>query len=224
MNNGKLIVIEGAVDGIGKSTQFALLKEKLTSLGYNVSGHHFPSYDTPQGALVEAYLRGDLGSPSDLSPYFVNSLYAIDRAVTWQCSLSEKKDRGDVILLDRYTTSSLIYQSAGITDKSEKERFVSYVTEYEYAKLGIPAPDAVIFLDAPFESAARLRSQRKDNDGVANDVHERDESFMKSVWQSAQLVCDLQGWTRIRCTEADSSFRSREDIHSDIMSALAEVL
>ena len=222
MKSGKLIVIEGAVDGIGKSTQFALLKEKLISLGYKVSGHHFPSYDTPQGALVEAYLRGEYGSPSELSPYFVNSLYAIDRAVTWRTSLSHMS--GNVLLLDRYTTSSLIYQSAGITDTAEKERFVSYVTDYEYKKLGIPAPDCVIFLDAPFESAAHLRAQRKDNDGVANDVHERDDSFMRRVWQSAQLICDLQGWTRIRCTEEDGTMRSREDIHSDIMTALAEVL
>lgn len=224
MNNGKLIVIEGAVDGIGKSTQFALLREKLTSLGYSIAGHHFPSYGTPQGALVEAYLRGEYGSPTELSPYFVNSLYAIDRAVTWRDSLSEHKVRGDVILLDRYTTSSLIYQSAGITDAHEKERFVSYVTDYEYVRLGIPAPDAVIFLDAPFETAAHLRAQRVDNDGVNNDVHERNESFMKSVWQSAQLICDLQGWIRIRCTDEGGNMRTREDIHADIMSALAEVL
>jgi len=221
---GKLIVIEGAVDGIGKSTQFALLRQKLSSLGYTVSGHHFPSYDTPQGALVEAYLRGEFGSPAELSPYFVNSLYAVDRAVTWKGSLGNSKSNGDVILLDRYTTSSLIYQSAGITDGTEKERFVSYVTEYEYAKLGIPAPDAVIFLAAPFETAARLRAQRVGNDGVEHDVHERDESFMRSVWQSAQLVCDLQGWTRIRCTDEYGNMRSRDDIHGDVLSALAEVL
>lgn len=224
MKSGKLIVIEGAVDGIGKSTQFALLRDKLSSLGYTVSGHHFPSYDTPQGAPVEAYLRGEYGSPTELSPYFVNSLYAIDRAVTWHTSLSVKHAQGDVILLDRYTTSSLIYQSAGITDTAEKERFVSYVTDYEYKKLGIPAPDCVIFLDAPFESTARLRAQRTNNDGVENDVHERDDVFMRSVWQSAQLICGLQGWKRIRCTEEDGTMRSREDIHADVMTAVSEVL
>ena len=56
----KLIVIEGACDGIGKSTQFALLKERLGDLGRKVVTHHFPSYNTPRAALVESYLKGEL--------------------------------------------------------------------------------------------------------------------------------------------------------------------
>ena len=224
MNKGKLIVIEGAVDGIGKSTQFAMLREKLACLGHSVSGHHFPSYGTTQGAMVEAYLRGDYGSPESLSPYFVNSVYALDRAVTWKDNLLGKYASGDIILLDRYTTSSLIYQSASIEDPAEKAHFIEYVADYEYNKLRIPSPDAVIFLDAPYESAAALRSARKDNDGVANDVHERDDSFMRRVWQSAQLVCDMQGWKRICCTGENGTMRSREDIHADIMEVISEVL
>ena len=224
MSKGKLIVIEGAVDGIGKSTQFALLREKLCGMGYTVSGHHFPSYGTTQGAMVEAYLKGEYGTPESLSPYFINSVYALDRAVTWRESLSSRYDAGDVILLDRYTTSSLIYQSASITDEDEKSRFIDYVTDYEYNKLGVAAPDAVIFLDAPFETAAILRSARQDNEGVQNDIHESDDSFMRSVWKSAQFVCDKLGWCRIRCTNEDGTMRSREDIHADVAAALAEVL
>ena len=224
MNKGKLIVIEGAVDGIGKSTQFALLKEKLCTSGYTVSGHHFPSYGTTQGAMVEAYLKGEYGTPESLSPYFVNSVYALDRAVTWKESLSARYDAGDVILLDRYTTSSLIYQSASISDEDEKARFIDYVTDYEYTKLGIAAPDVVIFLDAPFETAALLRGARVGNEGVDNDIHESDDSFMRRVWSSAQFVCDRLGWSRIRCTNEDGTMRSREDIHLDVLAALAEVL
>ena len=46
---GKLVVIEGACDGIGKSTQFNYLKEHLIKDGYVVDSHHFPSYNTYQG-------------------------------------------------------------------------------------------------------------------------------------------------------------------------------
>ena len=42
---GKLIVIEGALDGIGKSTQFNLLKERLEKDGNKVVSHHFPTYE-----------------------------------------------------------------------------------------------------------------------------------------------------------------------------------
>ncbi len=215
--NNKLIVIEGACDGIGKSTQFALLREKLEKMGLSVCSHHFPSYGTPHGAAVEAYLRGEFGAAESLSPYFINSLYAVDRAVTYHSELKARREAGEVILLDRYTTSSLIYQSAFITDMAERDAFIDYVTELEYVKLGIPAPDAVIFLDAPYETAKALRSARVENDGVERDIHETDDSFMRLVYDSAQHVCSRLGWTRIRCTDEHGNMRTREEIHEEIM-------
>ena len=43
---GKCIVVEGACDGIGKSTQYELLYKDLLEEGYDVIKHHFPSYHT----------------------------------------------------------------------------------------------------------------------------------------------------------------------------------
>lgn len=37
MNQGRLIVIEGACDGVGKTTQFRLLKENLSKMGNKLS-------------------------------------------------------------------------------------------------------------------------------------------------------------------------------------------
>ena len=42
MGKGKLIVIEGACDGIGKSTQYKMLCDRLISEGNEVVSHHFP--------------------------------------------------------------------------------------------------------------------------------------------------------------------------------------
>lgn len=224
MNKGKLIVIEGACDGIGKSTQFAMLKSRIEGMGRVVASHHFPTYGSVQGAPVESYLKGELGCAADLSPYFINSLYAMDRAVTWQTVLRPESEAGRLILLDRYTTSSLIYQSALITDTEEKCAFIDYVMDFEYEKLGIPRPDAVIFLDAPFETAAKLRDARRGNDGVENDIHERDMEFMKKVYDSAQFVADRAGWTRISSVDADGNMRSREDIAEDVLRAVSHLV
>ena len=57
MEKGKLIVVEGACDGIGETTQYDLLRERLKQDGYVITTHHFPSYDTDQGKLVEMYLK-----------------------------------------------------------------------------------------------------------------------------------------------------------------------
>ncbi len=43
---GKLIVVEGACDGIGNTTQFEKLKERLQRDGKKIAYHHFPTYGT----------------------------------------------------------------------------------------------------------------------------------------------------------------------------------
>ena len=57
MNKGMLVVIEGACDGIGKTTQFNMLIDKLKKDGIKIYTHHFPSYGTVQGARVVKFLK-----------------------------------------------------------------------------------------------------------------------------------------------------------------------
>ena len=215
MNKGKLIVVEGACDGIGKSTQYELLYNSLIKDAFKVTKHHFPSYGTEEGAPVEKFLKGELGSPKDLSPYLVNSLYAVDRAITWQTILKPDYEQGNIILLDRYTTSSLIYQSATIEDIEEKKKFLDYVTDYEYNKLGIQKPDMVIFLFAPFEIVTKMRNLRKQNDGIENDVFEKDIELMKKIYENAVFVANYLSWNIINCASVNE-MKSIDDIHQDI--------
>ena len=217
MEKGKLIVIEGACDGMGKTTQFDMLRKRLESDNLKVVHHHFPSYNTYQGKPVEKYLKGEYGKAKDLSPYFINSLYANDRGITWYECLKNHYDEGKIILLDRYTTSSLIYQSALIENIDEKKDFINYVIDFEYNKIGIKEPDNVIFLYAPFELVTKIRLSRKQNAGVVNDIHERDLSFMKKVYTSAMFVADYLNWDMVKCNDGDYML-SIDDIHEKVYS------
>ena len=215
MNKGELIVIEGSCDGIGKSTQYNRLYDHLRLDGNEIVKHHFPSYNTYQGEPVEKYLKGDFGQPSELSPYFINSLYALDRAVTWYSQFKEFYDQGKIILLDRYTTSSIIYRSALIDDMNKKKDFINYVTDFEYNKLKIKEPDEVIFLHAPFDLVTKLRNMRKENDGVINDIHESNIEFMKKVYDNAMFVANYLNWNMVKCNDNDK-MKTIEDIHEDV--------
>ena len=219
---GKLIVVEGACDGIGKSTQYQLLKDHLQEDGYEVVSHHFPSYDTVQGRPVEKYLKGDFGKPSELSPYFVNTLYAVDRAITWKESLEKEYNDGKIILLDRYTTSSIIYQSSVIEDIEERKKFIDYICDYEYSKLGIPEPDSVVFLHAPFDMVTKMRNARKANEGLVNDIHERDIEFMKKVYKNAMFISEYLGWDKIDCVNGNS-MDSIENIHQKVYKKVKDI-
>lgn len=215
MNKGKIIVVEGACDGIGKSTQYSLLEKLLINNGEKIVKHHFPSYGTYQGIPVEKYLAGDFGDIKDLSPYFINDLYATDRAVTWYSELKEAYDSGKTILLDRYTTSSLIYQAAVIENIEERKAFVDYVCDFEYNKLGIKKPDVVVFLYAPFDLVTKIRNERKQNDGLVNDLHERNLEFMKKVYDNAMFLADYLGWNKIKCNKGDE-MKTIDEIHDEI--------
>ncbi len=212
---GKLIVLEGSCDGIGKSTQYEKLYERLTKEGYEVVSHHFPSYETTQGSGVESYLKGEYGDITTLSPYFINSLYAHDRAVTWYSELKKAYDSGKIILLDRYTTSSLIYQTANITSLEERSKVIKYLADFEYHKLLIKEPDLVIFLTMPFELANELRHKRQTNDGIINDIHESNLEFMKKVYDNSHFVADYFGFEKIECNH-ENNIRSIEDIHEEV--------
>lgn len=212
---GKLIVFEGACDGIGKSTQLSLLKNHFQKDGYQIISHHFPSYGTYHGAPVEHYLSGDFGKTCELSPYFIHSLYAQDRAITWHNILKKSYEEGKYLLLDRYTTSSIIYQSALIDDINEKKRFINFVVDYEYNKLGIQQPDNVIFLYAPFELVTKMRIARKNNAGVVNDIHERDLELMNKFYENAMFVSDYLAWDKIKCNDGDN-MRDPADINKEV--------
>ncbi len=218
---GQLIVIEGASDGIGKTTQYNLLLEYLgQKFGKTkIVNHHFPTYYSYQGKGVEKYLSGDYGKPDELSPYFINNLYAYDRMIAWQTKLKPEFEKGNIILLDRYTTSSLIYQSALIEGKEEKIRFLDYVNDFEYNKLGIKKPDLVIFLHAPFDLVDNLRASRQTNEGdIKNDIHEHDLDFLKKVYENAIFVAKHLGWTEVDCADSKGKrILSIETIHEKII-------
>lgn len=215
MEKGKIIVVEGSSDGIGKTTQYNLLKEHLQRDGEIIVNHHFPSYNTKQGSLVELYLSGELGTPQQVSPYLINSLYAVDRAITWNTKLKKEFELGHTILLDRYTTSSILYQASVIDDIEERKRFIDFICDFEYNKLGIGEPDKIIFLHAPFELIEEMRSKRKENEGLANDIHERDREYLKRVYDNAMFVANYLNWDSVDCS-SNNKMLPIEEIHEKV--------
>lgn len=215
MEKGKLIVIEGAGDGMGKSTQLSKLKERLLKEKQQIFSHHFPSYNTYHGKPVEEYLSGNFGVSKDLSPYFVHSLYAQDRAIAWLTVLKKQYNSGKILLMDRYTTSSLLYQSAYIEDLNERKEFIDFVCDYEYNKLRIKIPDRVLFLYSSFELINELRNRRMGNEGIEKDIHEVDLDFMKRVYENSMFVADYLKWDMINC-EKNNKMRTIEEIHEDV--------
>ncbi len=209
----KLIVIEGVSDGVGKTTQIKELYNRLVKSGKEVIYHHFPSYGSVGASLVEEYLKGNLGKREGIGPYASSSFYAMDRFYAYHNELKKALNEGKIVLLDRYTTSNLIYQGT-LFEQEKKDEFLDYITDYEYNRLGLKKPDLVIFLKLDKSIAKELRKNR-DNDGVEGDINEKDNVFLDKVYDNSLYVADKYNFKVIECSK-DGKLRSIDDISSEI--------
>ena len=219
---GKLIVIEG-LDGSGKSTQEELLKKKLAEIDIKVNFIKLPNYDDPACDLVKMYLSGRFGSdPSDVNAYAASSFFAVDRYVSYNCYWKESYLKGEVFLADRYTTSNAYHQLTK-TDKKDWESYLEWLEDFEYNKMGIPKPDAVIYLDMPIEVSQKLMTGRYNGDDSKKDIHEKNVGYLKSCREAADYACKKLGWTRIICGENGEPLPV-DDISEKVFAAVLKLL
>ena len=112
VRRGVLITLEGC-DGCGKSTQAALLCERLSACGLPVGPSSAPGavIREPGGtALGEAVRDVLLHGPVAPAPWAEALLYAAARAELVERVLLPDLDAGRVLVLDRFVDSSLAYQ------------------------------------------------------------------------------------------------------------------
>ena len=214
-----LIVIEGVSDCIGKSTQVKELYKRLEQDGKDVIYHHFPSYGESGACLVEMYLNGKLGNRENINPYAVSTFFAMDRFCVYKNKLERELNNNKIVLLDRYTTSNLIYQGA-LFEREEKEDFLDYVSDFEYNKLGLKRPDLVIFLKLDKDDVNTLRENR---DNESKDVNEKDLNFLDKVYDNSLYVANKYNFKIIECSK-DGKLRSIDNINKEIYSIVEEVI
>ena len=221
--DGKLIVFEGT-DGSGKSTQFGRLCRRLEAEQTPFQRLIFPQYKEPSSALLRMYLGGEFGShPSDVNPYAASTFYAVDRYASWKKVWGEWYQGGGLVLADRYTTSNAVHQACKLPE-SEWEDFFRWLEDFEFDKLGLPRPDAVIYLDMPTDKAVALLRAREEATNTTADIHEVDTDYLALCRKTALRAVDCLGWRRVACTGADGQVRSIEDISAEIEEILAPFL
>lgn len=200
---GKLIVIDG-LDGSGKETQSNLLTNILNKK-YIVKRISFPNYKSWSSTLVKNYLEGELGDDiSKISPYAIHSFYASDRYISY---INEWKQfyelKNSIIIADRYTTSSILYQSVNM-NKDDMIAFGKYVEDYEYNKLGLPRPDKVIFLSVSPSLSQKSMSNRGLKGNLNNDIHEAKPNMMNELFNNSKILSEYFNWNVIKCDDSDN--------------------
>lgn len=219
---GKLIVIEG-LDGSGKATQTALLKKELENRGVPVKMVSFPDYDSDSSALVKMYLSGQFGKdPGDVNAYAASTFFAVDRFASYKRNWREFYEAGGVVIADRYTTANAVHQCSKL-EPGQWDAFLDWLFDLEYGKLGIPAPDRVVYLRVDPAVSQRLMSGRYQGDESRKDIHESNLSYLAKSRQAAEYCAEKLGWHSVECMHGDG-MRPIDEIHKAVMETLQDIL
>ena len=200
-----MVNVEGT-DGSGKETQCKKLLKYFEKRGYKTKMISFPMYDNESSTFVKKYLNGEYGKVNDniINEYGASVLFTLDRYISFITDWKKIYDTYDVIILDRYVESNIIYQAAKMTNIDDIINYVRWELDFEYNKLKLPKPDITFFLNMPPEASTLLRKGRKNKitNGDTQDIHESDSNYLMKVYQTASLLYQSCSWVKIDCVKS----------------------
>ena len=251
--NGKIICLEGLDCSFKETqTKMLTERLKELYPDKQIVAFSFPNYEKESCYFVKEYLAGNYGDIEDTS-YITSALfYALDRFDTYHKEIKDLYESGAIIFLDRYTFSNVYYQLAKhdimkelylihtnkVTNRKQNvygdytKLLMNQLLHVEFGDLKLPIPDVVFFLNTNSALSYKLASS-KDN----ADINEKSLEYQKRVEFTYRKVQDgimNNGYLnemykniqffKISCvTERGDDFRTKEQIHNDIMGKLAGV-
>ncbi len=157
---GVFITFEGC-EGCGKSTQSRLLHKRLIDLKIPCLLTQEPG-GTPLGDRVRDLLKIKRGFA--ISPEAELLLFNACRAQLVRDVLRPELDRGKVVICDRFTDSTTVYQGYG------RGLDLSMVEGINNLATGGLRPDLIILLDMPPQSSLQRKSSRHTDRFEAEDM------------------------------------------------------
>lgn len=196
---GILFSFEG-IDGAGKTTQVALLAKALSDRGHKVT-----CLREPGGTRLGEKIRSLLLDKSDEPPVPVAELllFAAARAQIVATQIKPALERGEVVILDRFTDATFAYQGYG------RGLPLDQILSVESIAAGIE-PVRTWFLDLTPEESARRRQAR----GEASDRMESEADSFRSKVRDGYLERAKRHPGRVVVVDASTSV---EAIHERIL-------
>ena len=183
--SGSFLVLEG-IDGCGKTTQLRHLADWLPSSGLMPPGVSLHVTREPGGTPLGRSLRELLLTPPEEeapSPTAELLLYAADRAQHVERLIRPALDRGDWVLSDRFSGSTLAYQGEG---RGLDRQLILNLERI--ASAGI-SPDLTLWLDLPLELSLMRRGAQADDR-----IEAEGEAFLRRVAEGFKRLAEERRW------------------------------
>ena len=185
---GLFITFEG-MDGSGKTTQLRRLAEHLRAQGRAVV-----ETAEPGGTAIGRKIRQILldAQNQELSPTAELLLYFASRAQNVNESILPALDRGEIVLADRFTDSTLAYQGCARGLSAEV-----VLTLDKIACRGLQ-PELTLLLEiSPIDSLARARARNSAETSPETRMDEQGIEFHRKVHEAYQALAAREP-TRIK--------------------------
>jgi dTMP kinase len=161
---GRFITIEG-IEGVGKSTQVALLSETLQTRGIPHVATREPG-GTPLAERIRDIVLNSRAEPLPSTAELLLMFAA--RAVHLENLVEPQLKAGRWVLCDRFIDATYAYQGGGRRLNEE------HIRQLQAMVLGARRPDLTVLLDAPVKDALLRARQR--NAGAATDRFESERA------------------------------------------------
>ena len=185
---GCFLVLEG-IDGCGKTTQLGDLADWLPGSGLMPPGATLHCTREPGGTPLGLALRELLLNPPQEASPAPNSellLYASDRAQHVEQVIRPALERGDWVLSDRFSGSTLAYQGHG------RGLDLQTIVDLERIATAGISPDITFWLDLPLHVSLRRRGARTDDR-----IEAEGEAFLTRVSRGFQRLSIERQWMRV---------------------------
>ena len=196
------IVFEGG-DGSGTTTQLNMLCERLKNME-NIP--FFPTFE-PTGGQIGKIIRSALKKEAVLEPSTLALLFAADRNehLNAENGILERVKRGEFVISDRYTLSSLVYQ--GIECGDDLPLYINSL---------FPAPEVTFFLDIDPKIAMERMKDRP-----SLEIYEYRE-FQEKVREKYKSLINIyrEKGARVEVIDASQSAQKASDQIWSILSLL----
>ena len=181
------IALEGG-EGAGKSTLAAALEERLRAQGRDVVLTREPG-GTDLGDIVSGMVRHRQG----LTPRAELLLFEAARAQHVQDVIRPALERGDIVLCDRFTASTVAYQGYG------RKLPLREIAQANRMAAGGAAPALTLLLDLPPDTGLR----RDTTDPAGDRLRGERAAFHERVRRGylAQAAADPERWLVIDATQ-----------------------
>jgi dTMP kinase len=172
MQRGRLITFEG-IDGCGKTTQFHMLGNWLRERGREVV-----ETIEPGGTSIGQQIRKILLNPEnfELKPRTELLLYFASRAQNVDQVIRPALESGRIVLCDRFTDSTLVYQGCGRGLDS------SVVLELDRIACQGLKPDVTLLLDVDLATSLNRAKRRNERLGKSESrIDDENAAFHERV-------------------------------------------